>query len=223
MGNAATWAFWFRVWNSISKKISKVPGLFWCEGVMKKERETKDLARGAKKTSHFPFYDQKSNTFFRVTKDKHPHFLWTQKWPPPNLAVVNSSPVSEDRRIVGILVWRQARSEKLDLQILAWELVGSINHYLVLEGFAISMFPKIVVPPKSSILIGFSIITYPFWGSPIFGNTHMSPALGGLENHHPKNGWKWCELPVFANKVGPYELIVINGVTCGPPLSMAWK
>ena len=27
--------------------------------------------------------------------------------------------------------------------------------------------------PKSSILIGFSIITHPFWGTPIFGNTHI--------------------------------------------------
>ena len=27
--------------------------------------------------------------------------------------------------------------------------------------------------PKSSILIGFSIINHPFWGSPIFGNTQM--------------------------------------------------
>ena len=27
--------------------------------------------------------------------------------------------------------------------------------------------------PKSSILIGFSIMNHPFWGSPIFGNTHM--------------------------------------------------
>ena len=27
--------------------------------------------------------------------------------------------------------------------------------------------------PKSSILIGFSIINHPFWGIPIFGNTHM--------------------------------------------------
>ena len=26
------------------------------------------------------------------------------------------------------------------------------------------MFPKIGVPPKSSILIGFSIINHPFWG-----------------------------------------------------------
>ena len=27
--------------------------------------------------------------------------------------------------------------------------------------------------PKSSMLIGFSIINHPFWGTPIFGNTHM--------------------------------------------------
>ena len=27
--------------------------------------------------------------------------------------------------------------------------------------------------PKSSILIGFSIINHPFWGTPVFGNTHI--------------------------------------------------
>ena len=27
--------------------------------------------------------------------------------------------------------------------------------------------------PKSSILIWFSIINHPFWGTPIFGNTHF--------------------------------------------------
>ena len=27
--------------------------------------------------------------------------------------------------------------------------------------------------PKSSILIGFSIINHPFWGTPIFGNTQI--------------------------------------------------
>ena len=27
--------------------------------------------------------------------------------------------------------------------------------------------------PKSSILIGFSIINHPFWGTPIFGNIHI--------------------------------------------------
>ena len=27
--------------------------------------------------------------------------------------------------------------------------------------------------PKSSILIGFSIINHPFWGTPIFGNIQI--------------------------------------------------
>ena len=31
--------------------------------------------------------------------------------------------------------------------------------------------------PKSSILIGFSIINHPFWGIPIFGNTPMFSRL----------------------------------------------
>ena len=34
------------------------------------------------------------------------------------------------------------------------------------------MFPKSGTP-KSSILIGFSITNHPFWGTPIFGNTHI--------------------------------------------------
>ena len=36
--------------------------------------------------------------------------------------------------------------------------------------------------PKSSILIGFSIINHPFWGTPVFGNTHMEiiPSNGFL-------------------------------------------
>ena len=29
--------------------------------------------------------------------------------------------------------------------------------------------------PKSSMLIGFSIINHPFWGTPIFGTTHIYP------------------------------------------------
>ena len=36
--------------------------------------------------------------------------------------------------------------------------------------------------PKSSILIGFSIINHPFWGTPIFGNTHMHPS-GSVPRH----------------------------------------
>ena len=35
--------------------------------------------------------------------------------------------------------------------------------------------------PKSSILIGFSIINHPFWGTSIFGNTHIQ----GYRVNHP--------------------------------------
>ena len=45
------------------------------------------------------------------------------------------------------------------------------------------MFPKMVgFPPKSSNLIGISIINHPFWGTPVFGNTHISgfPQMVGL-------------------------------------------
>ena len=31
--------------------------------------------------------------------------------------------------------------------------------------------------PKSSILIGFSIINHPFWCTPIFGNTHIGDEI----------------------------------------------
>ena len=34
-----------------------------------------------------------------------------------------------------------------------------------------------MVPPKSSILIGFSIINHPFWGTSIFGNIHLGQTL----------------------------------------------
>ena len=69
------------------------------------------------------------------------------------------------------------------------------------------MFPKIVgFPPKSSISIGFSIIKHPFWGTPIFGNTHIlqneslkeysntvdgrNPALAGMYKTHVNHGIK---------------------------------
>ena len=35
------------------------------------------------------------------------------------------------------------------------------------------MFPKIVVLPNHPISIGFYIINHPFWGTLIFGNTHI--------------------------------------------------
>ena len=52
------------------------------------------------------------------------------------------------------------------------------------------VFPKIVgFPPKSSILIGFSIINHPFWGpTPIFGNPHITFPGVDFQDVIPSNG-----------------------------------
>ena len=49
------------------------------------------------------------------------------------------------------------------------------------------VFPKIMVPPNHPILIGFSIINHPFWGTPIFGNIHIYIYL-----YWRKNPWIQC-------------------------------
>ena len=47
------------------------------------------------------------------------------------------------------------------------------------------VFPKIMgKPPKSSVLIGFSIINHPFWGTPNFGNIQILPHETGLLEDH---------------------------------------
>jgi len=45
-------------------------------------------------------------------------------------------------------------------------------------------------PPKSSILIGFSIINHPFWGTPIFGNTRI---LGEMIQFDELFFFRWVE------------------------------
>ena len=52
-----------------------------------------------------------------------------------------------------------------------------IIKYSILYYFTIWTFPKIVVSPKSSILIGFSIINHPFWGTTIVGNPYINGFL----------------------------------------------
>ena len=41
--------------------------------------------------------------------------------------------------------------------------------------------------PKSSILTGFSIINHPFWGTTIFGNTHILKQNISLANNWGNN------------------------------------
>ena len=77
------------------------------------------------------------------------------------------------------------------------------THHLTKNGrLPTWMFPKIVVPPKSSILIGFSIINHPFWGTPIFGNTHITIRKPSSQKKTPqshrvtmpmtKSSVEWC-------------------------------
>ena len=53
--------------------------------------------------------------------------------------------------------------------------------------------------PKSSILIGFSIINHPFWGTPIFGNNHMLKDAVPSTHFWNLGFWKriigycWCQ------------------------------
>ena len=45
------------------------------------------------------------------------------------------------------------------------------------------VFPKIWVPPNHPLWWVFSIINHPFWGTPIFGNTHLN--LVGVQCNQP--------------------------------------
>ena len=47
--------------------------------------------------------------------------------------------------------------------------------------------------PKSSILIGFSIMNQPFWGTPIFGNTHIPALRDMLFSMCLRSMHAWCE------------------------------
>ena len=76
--------------------------------------------------------------------------------------------------------------------------------------------------PKSSILIGFSIINHPFWGTIIFGNTHMqvrqvlgiiiSSNVSGTKFHHPSLSCQTSGMNVdFSGaKKGSHELQVVT-------------
>ena len=56
------------------------------------------------------------------------------------------------------------------------------------------------ITPKSSILIGFSIINHPFWGTPVFGNTHIPT-------------WNLKNYPIFTGQFGSF---VFLRIICAP-------
>ena len=76
--------------------------------------------------------------------------------------------------------------------------------------------------PKSSILIGFSIINYPFWGTPIFGNTHI--CVGQLRI--AKNAQ--CKVPTSSTSPLSKRSKINPSSSCGwwsaaPSCSPLWK
>ena len=60
------------------------------------------------------------------------------------------------------------------------------------------VFPKTGgKPPKSSILIGFSIINHPFWDTSIFGNTHIKGPCIFFSNLEKTVFPPYLKAPVF--------------------------
>ena len=66
--------------------------------------------------------------------------------------------------------------------------------------------------PKSSILIGFSIINHPFWGTPIFRNTLITSSKKGLIRprclwHVP---WPFLQLMTFPAGAESTEVVSVQ-------------
>ena len=111
------------------------------------------------------------------------------------------------------------RSLRLDSSVLSAPWVPSSVQSHPLKGEALGfqpsiwVFPKMVgFPPKSSTLIGFSIINHPFWGTPIFGNTHFEvPYVSLREGSFLQNmvifqvfGWQFSEKLHGTTKTGAF-------------------
>ena len=79
--------------------------------------------------------------------------------------------------------------------VYKWDLCTLCMFMVVYQPIRhIWVFPKIWVPPNPPILIGFSIINHPFWGTSIFGNTHIEVRGAPIPPHK-------SEIP--ADRVGP--------------------
>ena len=62
---------------------------------------------------------------------------------------------------------------------------------------------RVFYSPNHPILIGFSIINHPFWGTPIFGNTHIKETISdsvklSLRQAKPAKLGKLETLPVLS-------------------------
>ena len=67
-------------------------------------------------------------------------------------------------------------------------------------------------PPKSSILIGFSIINHPFWGITIFGSTHVETIFWGSRGNGQETKMRTFSLQAkgHANHWLPYVAMKVS-------------
>ena len=118
-----------------------------------------------------------------------PH-LWTSKIPPQKkwMATKNDAKRSQRCKKVGdLFTFPGFNGSTKKAKELSRPCTPRLERYT--QSCKTWGFPKMVgFPPKSSILIGFSIIHNPFWDTPIFGNTHIESLVNEhswLEYHNP--------------------------------------
>ena len=105
------------------------------------------------------------------------------------------------------------RSGRRSHRLLGWKK-GAQRDVMGKLGVIQWVFPKIVVPPKSSILIGFSSINHPFFGVPPFKETTKWDLM--------QNGGSsfWC-LNVSGHFEGIFPEIIVPEVWVGNRMTLA--
>jgi len=100
-----------------------------------------------------------------------------------------------------------------------WQLPRSLSTSCIYMGIS-----KNRGTPKSSILIEFSIINHPFWGAPIFGNTHIFLCFH-ISNHQLPQPSEWRTAPpkglvlgAAAAAAAPKGLDAAGGPPIGGPI-----
>ncbi len=123
------------------------------------------------------------------TSSETPFVFFLGKTPPrvsgfPFVVVSTPKPPGKSRRDQTVdKQWPHAMDHEDMLQALDSSQWGL--YLRCLESFDHVGVSKNSGTPKSSILIGFSIINHPFWGTPIFGNAHVHSLKLTVRT------WKW--------------------------------
>ena len=134
--------------------------------------KTTPLEKGQKFDRHDEFSWGSSRQFSRVDNPQNNLLAPTQPWehPPAFRATIFFSKTIT--RIVNLARGAYGLIAVLRVTVPWQEIFGSpwSSDQWIPQHMGVS---KNNCTPKSSILIGFSIINHPFWGTPIFGNIHI--------------------------------------------------